>query len=165
MITGWAPVTNMYETVIWVGLVAAVLSFILEMIYRKVFDRAGRLGELGCWARSRPPRCHFWTRASRALQPVLRSNFWLSTHVVCEVSSYAAFALAWMLGLIATVYYLTATYRRSPRLLELALPLLIGVPVCVVRGSGVAASYGFFGPQWTLRQRRWLLRRAVALER
>ena len=37
MITGWAPVTNMYETVIWVALVAAVLSFILEMIYRKVF--------------------------------------------------------------------------------------------------------------------------------
>ena len=36
-ITGWAPVTNMYETVIWVALVAAVLSFIFEMIYRKVF--------------------------------------------------------------------------------------------------------------------------------
>ena len=36
-ITSWAPVTNMYETVIWVALVAAVLSFIFEMIYRKVF--------------------------------------------------------------------------------------------------------------------------------
>ena len=39
VITGWAPVTNMYETVIWVALVAAVLSFIFEMIYRKVFTR------------------------------------------------------------------------------------------------------------------------------
>src|SRR5262249_33628706 len=29
-ITGWAPVTNMYETVIWVALVAAVLSYIFE---------------------------------------------------------------------------------------------------------------------------------------
>ena len=37
MITGWAPVTNMYETVIWVSLVAAVLSCVLELIYRKVF--------------------------------------------------------------------------------------------------------------------------------
>ena len=36
-ITGWAPVTNMYETVIWVALVAAVLSFVFEMIYRRVF--------------------------------------------------------------------------------------------------------------------------------
>src|SRR5579883_267078 len=36
-ITGWAPVTNMYETVIWVALVAAVLSFVFEMIYRRVY--------------------------------------------------------------------------------------------------------------------------------
>ena len=43
-ISGWAPVTNMYETVIWVALVAAVLSFVFEMIYRKVFIGAGRVG-------------------------------------------------------------------------------------------------------------------------
>ena len=51
----------------------------------------------------------------KSLQPVLRSNLWLTIHVLTEVSSYAAFGLAWMLGLIATLYYLTATYRRSPR--------------------------------------------------
>ena len=28
-ITGWAPVTNMYETVIWVALIAAVVSLVL----------------------------------------------------------------------------------------------------------------------------------------
>ena len=52
----------------------------------------------------------------KSLQPVLRSNLWLTIHVLTEVSSYAAFGLAWVLGLIATLYYLTATYRRSPRL-------------------------------------------------
>ena len=36
-ISGWAPVTNMYETVIWVALVAAVLSFVFELIYRRTF--------------------------------------------------------------------------------------------------------------------------------
>ncbi len=36
-ITGWAPVTNMYETVVWVAMVAAVLSFIFEMIYRRTY--------------------------------------------------------------------------------------------------------------------------------
>ena len=41
---GWAPVTNMYETVIWVALVAAVLSFVFELIYRRTFTGAGRLG-------------------------------------------------------------------------------------------------------------------------
>ena len=34
----------------------------------------------------------------QSLQPVLRSNFWLTIHVLTEVSSYAAFALAWGWG-------------------------------------------------------------------
>ncbi|MCA1685078.1 MAG: ABC transporter permease, partial [Planctomycetia bacterium] len=36
-ISGWAPVTNMYETVIWVSAVAAVLGLVFELIYRKTF--------------------------------------------------------------------------------------------------------------------------------
>ena len=76
---------------------------------------------------------------------MLRSNFWLTIHVLTEVSSYAAFGLAWALGLIAMVYYLTATYRRSPRFAELALPLVPGLPLLAVGAAGVAASYGAFG--------------------
>jgi ABC-type transport system involved in cytochrome c biogenesis permease subunit len=149
MITGWAPVTNMYETVVWVALVAAVLSFILEMVYRKVFIAlaGSAVGLLGTVTAAAVP---LLDPTIKSLQPVLRDNFWLSTHVVCEVSSYAAFALAWMLGLIATGYYVTATYRRSARFLELALPLVIGVPLLLFGGVLVAASYGMFGPRWTL---------------
>jgi ABC-type transport system involved in cytochrome c biogenesis permease subunit len=55
-----------------------------------------------------------------------------------------------MLGLIATTYYLTATYRRSPRFRELALPLLVGLPMLAAGGAGVAAGYGLFGPEWSL---------------
>jgi ABC-type transport system involved in cytochrome c biogenesis permease subunit len=147
MITGWAPVTNMYETVIWVALVAAVLASVLEMIYRKVFIAlaGSAVGLLGTFTAA---SVSLLDPSIRSLQPVLRSNFWLATHVLCEVSSYAAFALAWMLGLIATTYYLTATYRRSPRFLELALPLVIGLPLVLFGGVGLAACYGMFGPQW-----------------
>ena len=129
-ITGWAPVTNMYETVIWVALVAAVLSFIFEMIYRKVFIAlaGSAVALLGTITAANVP---LLDPSIKSLQPVLRSNFWLTIHVLTEVSSYAAFALAWMLGLIATIYYLTATYRRSPRFLELALPLMPGLPLLV----------------------------------
>jgi ABC-type transport system involved in cytochrome c biogenesis permease subunit len=45
-------------------------------------------------------------------------------------------------------YYLTATYRRSPRLAELALPLVPGIPLLATGAVGVAASYGVFGTQW-----------------
>jgi ABC-type transport system involved in cytochrome c biogenesis permease subunit len=148
-ITGWAPVTNMYETVIWVALVAAVLSLILEMIYRKVFIAlaGSATALLGTITAANVP---LLDPSIKSLQPVLRSNLWLTIHVLTEVSSYAAFALAWMLGLIATTYYLTATYRRSPRFPALALPLLVGLPMLICGGVGVAGSYGLLGPEWSL---------------
>ena len=148
-ISGWAPVTNMYETVIWVALIAAILSFIFELIFRKKFvalagSGAALLGTI--LAANVPlldPNLH-------SLQPVLRSNYWLTIHVLTEVSSYAAFALAWMLGMIAVGFYLTATYRRSPRPGELAVPLLAGVPVLVLGVLGLAATSGVLGTKWEL---------------
>ncbi len=150
-ITGWAPVTNMYETVIWVALVAAVLSFIFEMIYRKTYTAlaGSAVALLGTITAANVP---LLDPSIKALQPVLRSNLWLTIHVLTEVSSYAAFGLAWMLGLIATLYYLGATYRRSPRFSELAIPLVPGLSLLAVGGTGVAASYGMLGPQWSLSQ-------------
>ncbi len=147
-ITGWAPVTNMYETVIWVSLVAAVLSVIFEGIYGRVyFALAGSaVALLGTITAANVP---LLDPSIKSLQPVLRSNLWLTIHVLTEVSSYAAFALAWMLGLLATVFYLTATYRRSAHFGELMLPLIPGLPLLTVGGAGVAASYGYFGPEWT----------------
>jgi ABC-type transport system involved in cytochrome c biogenesis permease subunit len=148
-ITGWAPVTNMYETVIWVALVGAVLSFIFEMIYRKIYAAlaGSALALLGTITAANVP---LLDPSIKSLQPVLRSNLWLTIHVLTEVSSYAAFGLAWMLGLVTTLYYLTATYRRSPQFRELALPLIPGLLLIAGGGAGVAASYGLFGPQWSL---------------
>jgi ABC-type transport system involved in cytochrome c biogenesis permease subunit len=146
-ISGWAPVTNMYETVIWVALIAAVLSFVFELIFRKKFvalagSGAALMGTI--LAANVPlldPNIH-------GLQPVLRSNYWLTIHVLTEVSSYAAFALAWMLGMIAVAFYLTATYRRSPRTGELATPLIAGLPVFVLGALGLAAASGMLGLKW-----------------
>jgi len=45
------------------------------------------------------------------LQPVLRDNFWLTIHVLTIVSSYAAGALAWGLGLLSLGHYLLGRYR------------------------------------------------------
>ncbi len=48
-----------------------------------------------------------------ALQPVLRTNFWLTIHVLCIVSSYAAGALAMGLGNVALFHYLFGSYRTA----------------------------------------------------
>jgi ABC-type transport system involved in cytochrome c biogenesis permease subunit len=45
------------------------------------------------------------------LMPVLRNNFWLTTHVLTITASYGAGALAWALGNITLGYYLFGKYR------------------------------------------------------
>lgn len=147
LISGWAPVTNMYETVIWVSLVAAVLGLVFEGIFRKVFAALAGSGValLGTVLAANVP---LLDPNIKQLQPVLRSNYWLTIHVLTEVSSYGAFLLAACLGLIATCYYLTATYRRSPSFTELALPMVPGLPLLAMGIVGLLASNGSFGSSW-----------------
>ena len=64
-ISGWAPVTNMYETVIWVALVAAMLSFVFELIFRRTFTALAGSG-VALLGRSLPSTFRCWTPASRA---------------------------------------------------------------------------------------------------
>ena len=147
-ISGWAPVTNMYETVIWVSAVAAVLGLVFELIYRKTFAALAGSGValLGTVLAANVP---LLDPDIKTLQPVLRSNYWLTIHVLTEVSSYGAFLLAAGLGLIATFYYLTATYRRSPGV-HRAGPAGRPRPAAARdrRGAACSRSYGYFGPAW-----------------
>jgi len=148
-ISGWAPVTNMYETVIWVGLVAAVLGLVFEAVYRRRFAAlsGAMVGLVGTLLAANVP---LLDPDIKELQPVLQSNYWLGIHVLTEVSSYGAFMQAAFLGLIASTYYLTATYRRSPSYTELALPVVPGLPLLAVGSVGVCAAYGLLGPKWVV---------------
>jgi len=148
-ISGWAPVTNMYETVIWVSAVAAVLGLVFELIYRNTYAGLAGAGTalLGTVLAANVP---LLDPDIHTLQPVLRSNYWLTIHVLTEVSSYGAFLMAAMLGLIATGFYLTATYRRSPTFTELALPFVPGLPLLAIGTVGLLAAYGRLGPQWVV---------------
>lgn len=97
-ISGRPPVSNMYESVIWVGFMTAVFGLILELIYRRgVIALAGVLvSTFGLVLADKLP-----LTLAPNIQPlvaVLRSNYWLTIHVLTIVSSYAAFALAWGLG-------------------------------------------------------------------
>jgi ABC-type transport system involved in cytochrome c biogenesis permease subunit len=110
-ITGWAPVTNMYETVIWVAMMGAIFSLVLELIYRRrVIAIGGAVVALLATvvADAMPPE---WGNSIRNLTPVLRSNYWLTIHVLTIVSSYAAFALALVLGNIVLGQYI---YGKTP---------------------------------------------------
>ena len=143
-ITKWAPVTNMYETVIWVALVAAALGLVFELIYRKGYFALAAAGAAlitTVLAYNVP----LLDANIKNLPPVLRSNIWLTIHVLTIVSSYAAFLLAMMLGLIGVTYYLTATYRRRVDLAELASPLVL---TPLLMALGLAGIYGSTRGYW-----------------
>lgn len=100
-VTGWAPVTNMYETVIWVGGVAAGLGLVLSSFGHAAAPAIGGtvVAALGCVVGDvMPPE---YGKSIQSLAAPLRSNLWLTVHVLTVVSSYAAFALAAVLGNVA----------------------------------------------------------------
>ena len=144
MISGWAPVTNMYETVVWVAFGAALIGIILELIYPRKYAATAATGTafLATLLAANVP---LLDPNISSLQPVLRDNYWLTVHVITIVSSYAAFSLAMGLGFLGLHYYLGATYRHDARLAELALPFPIGLAVAAL---GLALWLGgtWFGP-------------------
>ena len=106
-ISGRAPVTNMYESVIYVALGVAFIGLLLELIYRKRFILAAA-SIVATLALILADNCPAILDPSlQPLQPVLRNNFWLVTHVLSITLSYAAFALALVLGDITLGYYLS----------------------------------------------------------
>lgn len=104
-ISGRAPITNMYETVLFSGYGALILSVIITA-YRKeklfmVIGLAYNVLTL--------MMLHFsggmLNSSISPLVPVLRDNFWLSTHVTTVILSYGAYALSWILANYVLVKY------------------------------------------------------------
>ncbi len=111
-ISGRAPVTNMYESVVYVGLGVTAIGLVLELIYRKRFI-AVAAAAVSTVALILADNCPSVLDASlQPLQPVLRNNFWLVTHVMTITLSYAAFALAMGIANITLGYYLMRSENR-----------------------------------------------------
>ncbi len=111
-ISGRAPVTNMYESVIYVGLGVAVLGMIFELVYRKKYILAAATA-VSTLTLVLADNCSILLDPSlRPLQPVLRNNFWLVIHVLTITLSYAAFALALGISNITLAYFLVRSQNR-----------------------------------------------------
>lgn len=107
-IAGRPPVTNMYESVVWVGFGIAALALLFELTSRARYYllAAAPLSILCLVTADRLPAV--LDASIQPLVPVLRDNFWLSVHVPTITLSYASFALALGLGHVALGYYLFA---------------------------------------------------------
>lgn len=93
-IGGRAPVTNMYESILWAALGVVFFAMTFEAITRSrhLFLSALPVAVVALILADSQPA--LFDAAIRPLPPVLRNNFWLATHVTTITLGYAALALA-----------------------------------------------------------------------
>ncbi len=122
LISGRAPITNMYETVMFSGTGALAVALILSYFKRdSIFVIAGLSYNFLCLMMMSFSGGMLDPKIS-PLVPVLRDNFWLSTHVTTVILSYAALALSWMLANILIIKSLwkkpsAALLKKSEKLI------------------------------------------------
>jgi ABC-type transport system involved in cytochrome c biogenesis permease subunit len=113
IIAGRPPVTNMYESVIYVGAGVAVFGVVFETVYRRKYILTAAAG-VSTIALILADNCPAVLDPSiRPLEPVLRNNFWLVTHVMTIALSYAAFALSVGIANITLGYYLIRSRKND----------------------------------------------------
>ncbi len=94
LISGRAPVTNMYETVVWMAFGVVVFGLVQEFLTRKRYFMlaAAPVAVISLVLADTQPTV--LDPSIHPLVPVLRDNFWLTIHVLTINLSYAGFALA-----------------------------------------------------------------------
>jgi cytochrome c-type biogenesis protein CcsB len=109
LIAGRPPVTNMYESIIWVSFAVSFFGMIFFLRYRAAIYLLAAL-PVSLVALLLVHQMPIAMPSSiDPLVPVLRDNFWLTIHVLTITLSYAAFALAMGFG-----HILLFRYARNP---------------------------------------------------
>lgn len=131
-LTGRPPVSNMYETVIWVSWGAIFFALIFEKwLKKKYFLFSAQVISVLCLivADIAPT---VLDPTLQPLEPVLKSNFWLITHVMTITISYSAFFLAFILGDIGLFYFVKGEHKYRAEIQSINLSIYRAMQVGVV---------------------------------
>jgi cytochrome c-type biogenesis protein CcsB len=107
LISGRAPVTNMYESVVYVAWGVVLFALVFEARERPRYV-AGCAAALAAVALILADNLPILDGSIQPLVPVLRDNMWLTLHVLTITLGYAAFFLAMGLGHVALASFLLA---------------------------------------------------------
>ena len=115
-LTGRPPVTNMYETILWVPWGSLILGMVLEWFYVQVYPLLAALlvGVLCLLLSDLAPS--ILDGSLHPLEPVLRDNFWLIIHVLTICLSYAAFFFAFFLSDIMLLFFILGEKKYKLRI-------------------------------------------------
>lgn len=113
LISGRAPITNMYETVMFSGYGALFIALCVLYFRRDKIYLLGGLGYNILCLFMMTFANNMLSSSISPLVPVLRDNFWLSTHVTTIILSYAALALSWMVANITIIKLRFSTLSKK----------------------------------------------------
>ncbi|MBK1990944.1 cytochrome c biogenesis protein CcsA, partial [Sphaerospermopsis aphanizomenoides BCCUSP55] len=145
LVSGRAPVTNMYESVVWVAFGTILFALVFEAIHRCRFFLLGAVPVAVVSLILADTQPVILDRSIHPLVPVLADNFWLTTHVLTITLSYAAFALALGVGHIALIQVIAGAKPSKSLYTYLYRALQVGV-LLLATGTilgGVWANYSW----------------------
>lgn len=143
IVSGRAPITNMYETVMFSGFGALVISLIILAFKKdKLFLLAGLGYNVLCLFMMKFAN-NMLDESISPLVPVLRDNFWLSTHVTTIILSYAALALSWLLANIVLIKASRGTIEKNEQKYYENL-----INTCVIVGVTLLSAGIILGGVW-----------------
>lgn len=105
IIAGRPPVTNMFESVLWVSFVAVLFAFFFYLRYRAVLYLLAALPVATLCLTLVLQMPIAMPANIDPLVPVLRDNFWLTVHVLSITASYGAYILGMAFGHIILARY------------------------------------------------------------
>ncbi len=145
IISGRAPVTNMYESVVWVAFGTILFALVFEAIHRSRYFLMGAVPVAVVSLILADTQPVILDRSIRPLVPVLADNFWLTTHVLTITLSYAAFALALGVAHIALGKIILGTKPAKSLYNYLYRALQVGVLLLAIGTilGGVWANYSW----------------------
>jgi ABC-type transport system involved in cytochrome c biogenesis permease subunit len=111
-ISGRPPVTNMYESVVWVAWGAVLFALVFEAVYKARYFAAAAAG-LATLSLILADNVPILDGSIDPLVPVLRDNMWLTVHVLTITLGYAAFLLGMGLGHLNLGLYFFAPRKTA----------------------------------------------------
>ena len=140
-----APVSNIYETLVWVAWGALLFAFILSYLRRFLLVLYAGTGVaiLCLLVSSMAPT--ILDASIQPLEAVLRSNFWLFFHVLTITISYSAFFIAFILSELGLFSYF---FKDKPFWILYRERLLSVLYRCLQIGIGFLATGIILGGIW-----------------
>ena len=128
LITGWGPVTNIYETIPFITLMAGIFALVMERIFK---NRISLIVAITCGAAGMFLAGRFEAGDAADTMPslvaVLRSNYWLWTHVTSINIGYATVLLAAIFSMIYIFCRLFDITRQNKALFRMLTQSAYGI--------------------------------------